>query len=731
MVLRAILILGCAGLSCELYNPIECAPCTQSCPGGFACVQGSCVAPGRSCDLQKSCSEGLIAIGGDCQGPLQMDIGRHHACAVWADGRVSCWGSSFAGETGTLSRVVPRPIFVEGISNALEVATTWYQSCARTADNRVFCWGVNHRDILGPGGAHLKLSAAPIEIPLPADFVPVGMKASDIGVCLSDVRGALYCFGGHAWGLEPHFEPGPFDAIAMGWGHLCALQEGSVHCFGENNRGELNLDGLRSVSRIAAGTDSTCVIQDGNLLCAGQSVYAPPQGTGPYEELDANTYQACARSSSGVRCWGHLLPVFSLSGEPFEVSPDFRSALDSAHQVVVGGFAACVHKARQAPLCWGTLGSALLTEPHLDKVGGPYTPLHQDVVEVSSGAIHSCARLSSGRVLCWGLAQDGRLGAGQSGPNGVAPTELADLSAQRVVAGQDHTCAIDDADQVLCWGSNHARQSVPTSSVEVIDRPERVSDLGPVTQLSAGRNSTCVLDDAGVVTCWGSNATGQLGESGSIKIGRPQGLPPLKEIAAGEHTCGLDLLGRAWCWGRNDRGQASGSAASATIAPSLIPGVSGAVEVTVGDTHTCARLADGRVMCWGDNRSGKIGDGSLGGLKPPTLVKELDDAISLDAGPFHTCAVRGDGTVVCWGEEDLARFGEDRVAGTLESGRAAPEPLQIQGIQGAQKVVVAQPYACALVGDRIDCWGQEAWGSASGIPQRLETVERIRAPRVP
>ncbi|MBK6533868.1 MAG: hypothetical protein IPF99_31065 [Deltaproteobacteria bacterium] len=74
------------------------------------------------------------------------------------------------------------------------------------------------------------------------------------------------------------------------------------------------------------------------------------------------------------------------------------------------------------------------------------------------------------------------------------------------------------------------------------------------------------------------------------------------------------------CWGRNSSGQLGDGTNGTRRSPTVVAGLGGVAEVTLGDAHTCARLNSGELRCWGDNESGQLGDGTTTDRRVPTTV---------------------------------------------------------------------------------------------------------------
>jgi len=225
----------------------------------------------------------------------------------------------------------------------------------------------------------------------------------------------------------------------------------------------------------------------------------------------------------------------------------------------------------------------------------------------------------------------------------VAGTEV--YLYTQVSAGDDHTCGLNENGSVACWGDNEFGQASPPS--------------GTFTQVSAGGFHTCGLKEDGTVACWGNNSYGQASP--------PSGA--FTQVSAGKvHTCGLKEDGSVACWGSNGLGQAS-------------PPSGTFIQVSGGFNHTCGLEEDGSVTCWGESFFGQA--------SPPSGT-----FTQVSAGDYHTCSLEEDGSVACWGFNG--------------SGQASPPSGTFM------QVSAGSPYTCGLKEDgAVACWGNNSFGQSS------------------
>jgi len=331
-------------------------------------------------------------------------------------------------------------------------------------------------------------------------------------------------------------------ALTLGQFHSCALlADGSFHCWGDARDGQLgngktstesystpvdSVPELWPLSQASAGEDHTCAVTspDGSVHCWGsnqgkQLGVLNATEPGPVEvklatlgepalEVVAGVAHSCARSATGLRCWGVNLAGQLGSGSTSPVSPPV--AVD-----------------------WKA-----------------------DVLAVSVGAAHTCGRPAVGRVRCWGQNQYGQVGA-PLGQNQSSPYETK-FTATRIALGAGHSCGLSDG-KVGCFGNNEREQlgSAGPSRDTAVQVPLDAEAVG----IAAGYAHSCAVLVDGRLTCWGSNLYGQLGPAATAgdEPSQPVVVPidePVDDVWCGrEHTCAITRTGRVLCFGRNDYGQ--------------------------------------------------------------------------------------------------------------------------------------------------------------------------------
>lgn len=316
-----------------------------------------------------------------------------------------------------------------------------------------------------------------------------------------------------------------------------------------------------------------------------------------------------------------------------------------------------------APPSSATAPRAGSTEPSDSTDEDPSRP-----VELALAAGRSCARTAGGDLYCWGgeserpqpIAQgvSELLGAGSSRPcfrlaeggldcveaegevrafdieeeslrcalvdDGRVTCRFADeaewrdvpgvRSASALSVGHGFACAIEDG-AALCWGQNNLRQ-LGGEGRENREEAAAVEGLpGPASQVVAGAMSACALLETGEIYCWGSGASGGVGNEEFTVEGL--GPRPLADVEGAVHItdrCALLRSGEVRCWGHWPISQMlpCDHRARARHPGSALPvaGIPPMRLIASSGTHACGIGDDDSVWCWGANESGQLGDGT-------------------------------------------------------------------------------------------------------------------------
>lgn len=278
--------------------------------------------------------------------------------------------------------------------------------------------------------------------------------------------------------------------------------------------------------------------------------------------------------------------------------------------------------------CWGRAGDGGIGAPDMLRSNVPLrvAGLTEPAVSLGVGGTHLCAVLEGGGVACWGENGRGQLGVEGSSPRRAA-TRVDTLvgEAAEAVGGQFHTCARLRSGAVWCWGQN-VFGTLGDGGFADRSAPREVSLRASAVALSTQTNHVCAALDDGTTWCWGYNTDGQLGNGGRAVSPRPveaSALPAPSTVlsAASNHTCAIGDDGRVRCWGGNEFGQLGDGTTTRRTRPGaavMLPAA--AVRVSTGGAFTCAALGDGRVFCWGENTNGNLGDGTTQASPSPVAV---------------------------------------------------------------------------------------------------------------
>jgi|GEM_PF-781791 len=399
----------------------------------------------------------------------------------------------------------------------------------------------------------------------------------------------------------------------------------SMACVSRCNVGYGDCDGvasngcetnLRTSAASCGRCGAACAVGDtcGAGICANEAI----------TQITAGESHACALRRSGtVTCWGNN--DAGLLGDGTRV---LRTAsvqvvgLDSIVEIDAGPTHTCARRSNGQVWCWGQGGNGALgngtntsVQPRPVQVSGL-----SDAESISSGGAYSCARSTSRGVLCWGWNAYGQLGDGTNADHNTPSAVVGPVSpmalGRPVASLGGHTCAMRTGTiEVYCWGRNiYGQLGIETTSAGS-NIPVQVYPIDAV-EVTTGGGHSCVRVRSNQISCWGNNGSWQLGGAGTLDhYSTPRivllGTDDVVQMALGSaFSCVLRTGGLVTCWGGNSSGQLGDGTTTRRISPRDIAGLNDVVEIAAGDSFACARRMTGAVVCWGRNGDGQLNDGT-------------------------------------------------------------------------------------------------------------------------
>ena len=223
------------------------------------------------------------------------------------------------------------------------------------------------------------------------------------------------------------------------------LSGGSVKCWGKNSSGQLGngkktnsstpvtVTGLSSVTAIATGAFHSCaLVSGGTVKCWGyngsgqlgngttndSSTPVTATGITGTIAIAAGDNDSCVvLTNRTTRCWGSNDSGQLGDGEfttSFTTTPVTVHNLATATSIANGARHVCTLLTDGTPRCWGDDALGQTGWDGGEPIANP-TPINgglSGVTDLTTGGVHSCARLSNATVKCWGDNFYGQLGNG-------------------------------------------------------------------------------------------------------------------------------------------------------------------------------------------------------------------------------------------------------------------------------------------------------------------------------
>lgn len=280
------------------------------------------------------------------------------------------------------------------------------------------------------------------------------------------------------------------------------------------------------------------------------------------------------------------------------------------------------------------------------------------------------------------------------------------------VGSQLHQCAIMSDRTVRCRGMNYEGRlgngrtnepNVPATTVPGLTDVEQV--------ITDQMGVTCARRRDGTVSCWGSNRDGLVGTG-----------------HAGDEDC---------------------HGAPCRMSPTVVPGLTGIVDLVDGNGSICAVQRDGNVRCWGSNRFvpgfsatpvatrlsdvaamwpfmhgwvWRIRSGGYGADTPiPGLTIPAQAEIARGYFGYHLCYRLPDRTVRCLGGNSHGQVGNGQSSDDLPGVTVPANP----GLRGVRSIATSATNTCAVLADRtVWCWGDGSHGALGAPPTEFCTGPR-------
>jgi hypothetical protein len=415
------------------------------------------------------------------------------------------------------------------------------------SDTLRFTWSVDG----GPESAPVSLAGTPNQFPIlpkPWDFagaIPVALPtgASTLTIRARDRAGNMT-----SRVLRTSLGTVP-QSVATGPSHMCGLMPGgSAVCWGSNSYGQLGdgtttnrstmvaVNGAPAFAKIAVGQNQSCgITAAGDLYCWGRTppgdAALPPttmaprkvNGIPPVAQVTLGVDVLCILATDGtVWCWGKGTQGELGDGLAQDRPTPQQIAGGRTYVEIAGRNTICALTAAGEAWCWGDNSDNLRGDEAYVSGQPPLvqaTPFHaaasKTFTHLTVGYRTACGLQASGPAICWGHADEGKLGTGAGiGPRAPAPI-LVSETVVSLATPTETGCAATAMRRLYCWGSNFegtpgGMLNIPSPYVNLFSGRQFVPVRSLVgieaVEVTGMHFSLCVRDLQGSLYCFGPSA---------------------------------------------------------------------------------------------------------------------------------------------------------------------------------------------------------------------------------
>jgi len=579
-----------------------------------------------------------------------VSVGSSHVLAIKGDGTLWSWGYNGQGELGNFS-----PTVVGGYrSSPVQIGTSSYTyvnaggltSFAIDIQGRLFAWGYGNMGRLGLGDTFNRSS--PVQI------------------------------GSSSW-----------ISVATDYGSygytIAVTSDYKLFTWGNNTGGYLGVsDTVHRSSPVQLGTNSW----NGVVCATGRASYAVRSDNTLWGWGDEANYGALGLSSTVNK---YSSPVQLASGM---LVSKIIATIDTTWILRTDG----------ALFGWGY--------NNVGQLGQSDTVNRSSPVQIGSYSFTSVAANSTAAVgimyenkplpnlFAWGATPLNGQSVNTSSPAQIStslaqtvssPTQIGTSSWTSISAGLSNSFAIRSDYKLYSWGDNSQLQS---------------GYITPATALGTASNTnnnaqSYVRSTDNALIIWGSNASGEIGDSTTVnrsspvQLGLGFGNSQFKKIARAKvatlgYTLGIKTDGTLWSWGNNAGGQLGISLTTNRSSPVQVGTLTNWSDVAAGPSHALAIKSDGSLWGWGLNTSGQAGVLSWA---------------KVSSGSSHTLALRSDGQLYGWGSNTVGQIGDSSTANRSS-------PVQLGTGFSWNNIAAGINTSAAIRGDSLlFTWGNNANGA--------------------